>query len=125
MKGTGEWGEFFDPQLSPFGYNETKASDWYPMTVDEALSGGWKWSDYKTPAPQVQKIIPGSEVPDTIDEVTDAVINWAISCDLRLPTTLRNPTSLALTVERAVARFIKLIPAMTRISMAATRKTYT
>jgi hypothetical protein len=29
---TGEWGEFFHPSLSPFGYNETVAQEYYPVT---------------------------------------------------------------------------------------------
>jgi len=28
---TGEWGEFFHPSLSPFGYNETVAQEYYPL----------------------------------------------------------------------------------------------
>lgn len=28
MKAMGEWGEFFPPHLSPFGYNETLAQYW-------------------------------------------------------------------------------------------------
>jgi len=34
----GEWGEFFDPSLSTFGYNETVACDYYPLKKEEALA---------------------------------------------------------------------------------------
>jgi hypothetical protein len=30
MQTTGEWGEFFSPSISPFGYNETIAQDYFP-----------------------------------------------------------------------------------------------
>ena len=30
MQETGERGEFFHPSLSPFGYNETVAQEYYP-----------------------------------------------------------------------------------------------
>ncbi|USN57480.1 MAG: hypothetical protein H6766_03435 [Candidatus Peribacteria bacterium] len=41
MKQTGEWGEFFHPSLSPFGYNETVANEYYPVTgVQEYESTG-------------------------------------------------------------------------------------
>lgn len=43
MKETGEWGEFFPPSLSPFGYNETMAREYFPLTKDEALEQGFKW----------------------------------------------------------------------------------
>jgi hypothetical protein len=33
----GEWGEFFDPQLSYYGYNETIAMEYHPLTKEEAL----------------------------------------------------------------------------------------
>jgi hypothetical protein len=32
MQDTGEWWEFFHPSLSPFGYNETVAQEYYPVT---------------------------------------------------------------------------------------------
>jgi hypothetical protein len=35
---TGEWGEFFPSSLSPFGYNETVAQEYYPLTRDDILS---------------------------------------------------------------------------------------
>ena len=31
MKKTGEWGEFFPSSISPFGYNETVAMEYYPI----------------------------------------------------------------------------------------------
>lgn len=45
MKSTGEWGKFFPVEVSPFGYNETIAGDFYPLTKDEVLAKGWKWND--------------------------------------------------------------------------------
>lgn len=31
MQDSGEWGEFFDPSLAPFAYNETVAQELYPL----------------------------------------------------------------------------------------------
>lgn len=45
MRKTGEWGEFFPEQNSPFCYNETTAHDFYPMTKEDALKKGYKWFD--------------------------------------------------------------------------------
>jgi len=43
MRSTGEWGEFFPHELSPFGYNETVANEYFPMTEDEVRAKGWNW----------------------------------------------------------------------------------
>ena len=43
MKAKGEYGEFFPEWLSPFGYDETVAMDYYPMTREEVLERGWNW----------------------------------------------------------------------------------
>ena len=45
MQRTGEWGEFFPVQLSPFGYNETAATRYFPLSKDNALSMGYGWRD--------------------------------------------------------------------------------
>ena len=33
----GEWGEFFPASLSPFGYNETVANEYYPLSRDSVI----------------------------------------------------------------------------------------
>lgn len=35
MQSTGEWGEFFPHELSPFGYNESVASEYFPLSEEE------------------------------------------------------------------------------------------
>jgi len=35
MEKTEEWGEFFPASLSPFGYNETIAMEYFPLTREE------------------------------------------------------------------------------------------
>ncbi|USN56210.1 MAG: hypothetical protein H6766_03940 [Candidatus Peribacteria bacterium] len=107
MKQTGERGEFFHPSLSPFGYNETVAAEYYP--VQKAESGkleavssdgkalglelsayGYKRSDYEAPQPQVDKIIPGEKLPDygcaTIQEkkpeFLSDILRYAIRCEV-------------------------------------------
>lgn len=36
MKSTGEWGEHFPAELSPFGYDETVAQEYFPITAEIA-----------------------------------------------------------------------------------------
>jgi len=45
MRSTSEWGEFFPHELSPFGYNETVAQEYSPMTESEVKAKGWNWYD--------------------------------------------------------------------------------
>lgn len=45
MQKDGEWGEFFPSSLSPFGYNETVANDFFPKTKGEAEGIGAKWQN--------------------------------------------------------------------------------
>jgi len=106
-----EWGEFFPVELSPFNYNETVAQEYFPMTKEEveakgrwpanrsaatnqdkahlrqgyggqpSLREGWKWKDEVDEVPDVEKIIPAEKLPDTIDDIPDDVLNWAIKCE--------------------------------------------
>jgi hypothetical protein len=78
----GEWGEFFPSSLSPFGYNETVAMDCHPLTQEEAQKLSYSWSNYESPLPKVEKIIPASRLPEDIHSVPDDVLNWAIECEL-------------------------------------------
>lgn len=43
MKHTGEWGEFFPIDISPFAYNETAAMEYYSLDKDEVVQRGWQW----------------------------------------------------------------------------------
>lgn len=45
MISTGEWGEFFDASLSPFGYNETIGADSQPLDRMTVEKYGWRWYD--------------------------------------------------------------------------------
>ena len=82
MQSTGEWGEFFHPSLSPFGYNETVAQEYYPLQQSDTLLKRYKWSDYESPKPVSDKVIQGKDLPETIDEVQDDILHYAIACEV-------------------------------------------
>ncbi len=82
MRSTGEWGEFFPVSVSLFGYNETVAQEYFPMTREEALTKGFNWSDYEPPFPQVSRTIPADRLPDRIEDIPDDILNWAIVCEV-------------------------------------------
>src|SRR5688572_30375575 len=50
--------------------------------------------------------------------------NWRTNCFFSAPKTLRMPTSAARLAERAVARFIKLIQAISKIKIATEARMY-
>ena len=78
MKKTGEYGQFFPASVSPFGYNETVAQEYYPISKEEAVKAGFGWSDeqdinkYKGPAYQI---------PDNIKDVTDDLCKQVLVCE--------------------------------------------
>jgi len=45
MQKTGEWGQFFPVEISPFKYNESCAGLHFPMGKDEVLANGWEWKE--------------------------------------------------------------------------------
>jgi hypothetical protein len=80
MRKNSEWGEFFPPTASAFAYNESKAQDHFPLTKEAVLARGWQWKDDIDQIPQVKKTIPADRLPDSLDDVPDDVLNWAITC---------------------------------------------
>ena len=42
----------------------------------------FNWSDYESPKPKVDKIIPASKLPEDISEIPDDILNWAIECEI-------------------------------------------
>jgi hypothetical protein len=82
MKSNSEWGEFFPVEYSPMAYNESVAQDYFPLTKEEAENRNWRWRNEKDEIPKVEKTIPAVQLPDSIDDVPDDILNWAIECEL-------------------------------------------
>ena len=82
MRETGEWGEFFPMELSPFAYNETLAQEYFPLTQKEVLNSGWKWKENLNYVAEVERIIQASKIPPKIEMINDKILNWAIQCDV-------------------------------------------
>ncbi len=80
MKESGEWGLFFPPRFSPFGYNESVAQEYEPKSETDATSKGFYWRAQKDDMPQVKSVIPAADLPDNISDVTDDILDHAISC---------------------------------------------
>ncbi|MFH0806738.1 MAG: hypothetical protein V1885_03385 [Candidatus Brennerbacteria bacterium] len=80
MKKGGEYGEFFPPKLSPFGYNETQGIIYMPLTKEEAVKRGYKWEDVVTGTFN-KETISQNEVPDDIKDVENSILKEVLKCD--------------------------------------------
>lgn len=79
MKKTGEWGEFFPVNYSPFAYNETTAHDYFPMTKEEAEARQWRWKEQlpsQAGAGHAEPV-PYGHISDVIGGVTEKIF----ACD--------------------------------------------
>ena len=80
---TKEWGEFFPLGISPFGYNETVAQDYFPKLKDEALKIGASWLDKKYEAEFTgESYQPKDSIEDYINNETEVkkLLNGVIKC---------------------------------------------
>ncbi|MFA6533969.1 MAG: zinc-ribbon domain containing protein [Patescibacteria group bacterium] len=76
LKKTGEWGEFFPIQISPFAYNETVANDYFPLSEAEVKAKGWAWK--QKDAREYQKQV--YQTPAEIKAVPDDILNEVLAC---------------------------------------------
>ena len=72
------YGEFFPIELSPFGYNETIAQDYFPLERSEAQMRGYIWVDKE--ASEHQPTIKAENLPDHIKDADDAILKEVIEC---------------------------------------------
>ncbi len=80
MKRTGEYGNFFPPKLSPFGYNESQAQVYLPMAKEKALSFGFNWED-DMPGTHGKETTDSKNISDNIFEVLDSITNEILKCE--------------------------------------------
>lgn len=81
MQETGEWGEFFPAHLSRFGYNETIAQIYFPMTREGAAARDMSWRDNMQMTTGKETLTP-AEVPDSIRDVPDAITQEVLACTM-------------------------------------------
>src|SRR3989338_5843238 len=79
MKKTKEYGEFFPPALSPFGYNETTGMTYMPLTEAQVREKNWKW-EAEVPGTYGRENISLSSMPYNIRDVKDSVIKDILGC---------------------------------------------
>jgi hypothetical protein len=78
MKKTGEWGQFFPVKYAPHCYNESLASEYYPLSKEEVLKRGWNWhEDDGESAYQGAQV----EIPDNIKDVPADITERILICE--------------------------------------------
>ncbi len=81
MQQEGIWGRFFPHAFSPFYYNETIASMYFPLTEQEVLARGWRWKPEDLETGQ-QYLGPIVDVPDEIGLVPDDICQKILRCEV-------------------------------------------
>lgn len=79
MKKTGEWGQFFPPEMSPFGYNETMAQVYLPLGRDAVESHGWRWREE---SPNAKYDGPAATIPDRIEDADESICDQILTCSV-------------------------------------------
>ncbi len=72
------YGEFFPPELSTFGYNETQAQDYFPITKERALEMGYRWREKEEKEYKIS--MKAEDLPDNLDDVSDEIAKEIIGC---------------------------------------------
>lgn len=80
MRKTGEWGEYFPKRFCPYAFNETIAMEYFSLTKDEALKRGFTWREPSDEKLNVKKVISAQKLPQSMADVHDEVMEWAVTC---------------------------------------------
>ncbi len=74
-----KYGEFFPIELSPFGYNNGTAIQYFPMTKEEAEKNGYPWIEVPHGEYKITK--KAKELPDSIENVDEGILEEIIECE--------------------------------------------
>ncbi len=72
------YGEFFPPERSPFGYNESQGQEYFPLSEKEAKEKGFTW---RIPDARNYSITKKSgDLSDSISDIPDSITQEVIQC---------------------------------------------
>ncbi|HAS80885.1 MAG: hypothetical protein UR25_C0004G0018 [Candidatus Nomurabacteria bacterium GW2011_GWE1_32_28] len=74
-----KYGEFFPIELSPFGYNETTAQEYFFLNQNQAKENGYNWREHDKRNYGITK--NSEEIPDSITEINDSILDEVIGCE--------------------------------------------
>ena len=75
--------EFFPMSISPFGYNETMAHDFFPLTKEDIITRKGKRQDITHDAvlQDTAKILKWDQIPQDISQVGDDILDSILICE--------------------------------------------
>jgi len=84
MKSIWERWEFFPVSISPFGYNESVANEYFPLDRESALDKWFKRQDKEYPinVPEWTETVKAQDLSDNIDDVDDEILKKAVICEI-------------------------------------------
>jgi len=80
LKEDGLFGQFFPPELAPFGYNESLIQDFFPLSKEEVIKRGYHWQE-KTTGTFSKETIKKGEVPSSIKDVDEKILEEVLVCE--------------------------------------------
>ncbi len=78
MQKEGSWGRYFPREKSPYGYNETMAHQFFPLSKEQAIAEGFTWKEHTDAGPKIDGIHIKQNVPDTIAQVTEDMVKGKV-----------------------------------------------
>jgi len=73
-----KYGEFFPIETSFYGYNNTLANEFFPLSKEKIEEEGYGWVD--TDKGEYEPDMDASDIPDSWDETTDSIVGKLITC---------------------------------------------
>ncbi len=73
-----KYGEFLPYDLSPYDYNESTASWYFPLPKEKVLESGWRWREPTLPEYKIT-MLP-DKMPDSINDVKDDIVKEVFEC---------------------------------------------
>jgi hypothetical protein len=75
-----KYGEFFPIEISPFGYNETVAEDYFPRSKEEIIKENYNYIEKEKPE-YIANIL-AKDLPDDIKNTNKSILDAVIECSL-------------------------------------------
>jgi len=74
-----KYGEYFPAEVSPFGYNETVAQDYFPLSEEGIKKSGYNYIEKEKP--EYEATILVKDLPDKIESIDDDILKEVIECE--------------------------------------------
>ena len=74
-----KYGEFFPIELSPFGYDETTAQEYFYLNEKQVSQNGYNWKGQQKRNYEITK--NSEELSDTINQTPDSILDEVIDCE--------------------------------------------